>query len=68
VAWGIFLIVIGLIYLWKPTLFRRWFWMKTSIAIRTLSEEGYIRYMRGLGILFIIAGIVLIATDGMAHP
>ena len=67
VAGGIILIVIGFVYLWKPTLFRRGIWMKTSIAIRTLSEAGYIRYMRGLGIVLIIAGIALIATQALQH-
>ena len=59
-ALGILLIVIGAVYLVKPTLFRRGIWLKTSIAIRTLSEENYIRYMRVLGALLIVAGVVFI--------
>lgn len=66
-ATGIFFIALGFVYLWKPTLFRRWFWMKTSIAIRTLSETNYIRYMRGLGVLLIIAGIALIVAEAARH-
>jgi uncharacterized protein YjeT (DUF2065 family) len=58
--YGIVLVLLGLIYLWKPTIFRRGVWMKTSIAIRTLSEENYVRYMRGLGVVCIAAGIFLI--------
>jgi DDE domain len=34
--------------------------LKTSIAIRLFSEENYIRYMRGLGIIFIIGGVTMI--------
>ena len=34
ILYGIALILIGLVYLWKPTIFRRGLWMKTSIAIR----------------------------------
>jgi hypothetical protein len=34
--------------------------MKTSIAIRALSEANYTRYMRALGVVFIVAGIGLI--------
>jgi hypothetical protein len=58
--YGIALILIGLIYLWKPTMFRRGQWMKTSIAIRMFSEENYTRYMRVLGLIFIAAGIGLV--------
>jgi hypothetical protein len=60
VFYGIALILFGMLYLWKPTIFRRGLWMKTSIAIRMLSEENYTRYMRGLGVVFIIAGVALI--------
>ena len=56
---GLVLIAIGFIYLLKPTLFRRGIWLKTSIAVRTLSEENYIRYMRALGILLIAGGLVV---------
>jgi hypothetical protein len=58
--YGIALILIGLIYLWKPTMFRRGLWMKTSIAIRMFSEENYTSYMRVLGLIFIAAGIGLV--------
>ncbi|MBV9550805.1 MAG: hypothetical protein JO256_14135 [Alphaproteobacteria bacterium] len=57
---GIVLIVMGMIYLWKPTIFRRGLWMKTSIAIRAFSEENYTRYMRVLGGILVIAGIALV--------
>ena len=60
VIYGIVLILIGLIYLWKPTLFRRGLWMKTSIAIRMFSEENYTKYMRVMGLICIAAGICLI--------
>jgi hypothetical protein len=60
VVYGIVFIVIGAIYIWKPTIFRRGLWMKTSIAIRALSETNYTRYMRGLGFVLVIAGVVLI--------
>jgi len=59
---GAFLIVLGCIYLWKPRLFRRGVWMKTSIAIRLLSEENYIRYMKIFGIACICVGIALLAV------
>jgi hypothetical protein len=57
--YGIVFIVIGA-YIWKPTIFRRGLWMKTSVSIRMLSETNYTRYMRGLGFVLVIAGIALI--------
>jgi len=60
---GLFLLAIGVVYLLKPNLFRRGIWLKTSIAIRTLSEENYVRYMRGMGVILIIIGLVLIVRD-----
>ena len=57
---GLFLIAVGLIYIAKPTIFRRGIWLKTSIAVRTLSEENYIRYMRGLGAVIVVVGVGLI--------
>jgi hypothetical protein len=38
-------------------------WLKTSIAIRLLSEEGYRKYIKGLGVVFILAGCFLIAWE-----
>jgi hypothetical protein len=63
VIYGIVFILFGSIYIWKPTIFRRGIWMKTSIAIRVLSEENYSRYMRGLGLIFVIIGVVLIVFE-----
>jgi hypothetical protein len=60
VVYGIVFILFGAVYIWKPTIFRRGLWMKTSIAIRVLSETNYTRYMRGLGVIFVVAGIALI--------
>jgi hypothetical protein len=34
--------------------------MKTSIAIRTLSDTNYTRYMRGLGVVCIAVGLFLV--------
>ena len=57
---GAILIVVGAVYLWKPDIFRRGIWMKSSIAIRFLSEDNYRTYMRALGVLLIIVGVVLV--------
>jgi hypothetical protein len=55
---GIAMIAIGLLYIVKPDLFRRWFWTRTSIAQRMLSPEGYLTYMRILGAVLVLVGIV----------
>ena len=65
---GLVLIGYGVLYLRKPTVYRRGLWMKTSIAIRTLSEENYKRYIKGLGFAFILAGAGCVAWDhGLAQ-
>ncbi len=65
ITFGIVLVLFGALYLWKPTLFRRGLWMKTSIAIRLLSEVNYTRHMRGLGVVFIVAGLALIVAGAL---
>ena len=67
VAAGIGLIAIGIVYLRWPTLFRRGIWLKTSIAIRLLSEESYRKYVRGLGWLSIALGFVLVLSGAFAR-
>jgi hypothetical protein len=49
----------------KPTLFRRGIWLKTSIAVRTLSEQNYVRYMRIMGALLVIVGLLLIVQAAL---
>ena len=67
VIYGIVFIVFGAIYMWNPTIFRRGIWMKTSVAIRVLSEAIYVRYMRGLGLILVITGIVLIVFETVSQ-
>lgn len=62
---GLVFIAFGFLYLRQPTLYRRGIWMKTSIAIRLLSERNYIRYIRGLGVLFMILGACLIGLAAL---
>jgi hypothetical protein len=65
---GLILIAFGVIYLRRPTVYRRGLWLKTSIAIRLLSEDGYKRYMKALGVLFVISGLCLIVWEqGLAQ-
>jgi hypothetical protein len=64
---GVLLIGLGLLYIAKPTLFRRGIWLKTSVAVRVLSEENYIKYMRGLGAALVIAGLGLALWPLFAH-
>lgn len=60
---GLVLIAFGVVYLRRPTIYRRGIWLKTNIAIRLLSEENYKNYMKGLGALFILVGLLLIVWE-----
>jgi hypothetical protein len=58
---GLVLMALGVLYLRRPDVYRRGLWLKTSLAIRLLSEANYRRYMRALGIVFVVAGAVVAA-------
>jgi hypothetical protein len=60
---GVTLVAFGVLYLRRPTLYRRGIWLKTSIAIRFLSEENYEKYMKAFGVIYILAGIALIVWE-----
>ena len=62
---GIILLVFGLIYLVRPGIFRIGFWKKTDIMQRMLSPENYIKYMRVLGLVFVLLGTILLITDNV---
>jgi hypothetical protein len=57
---GLALIALGVVYVLKPDLFRRGIWTRTSVAQRTMSPEGYLKYMRGMGVLWIVVGVALL--------
>ena len=56
---GIILLCFGILYVIKPNIFRRGIWKTTDIAQQRLTPTQYTLYMRGLGVVFILAGIVL---------
>jgi|KBSMisStaDraftv2_1062788.scaffolds.fasta_scaffold32946_6 hypothetical protein len=58
---GLLLIAFGVLYLRRPTLYRRGLWLKTSLAIRLLSKASYKRYIKALGAVLVVAGICLTA-------
>jgi hypothetical protein len=60
---GLMLVAFGVLYIRKPTIYRRGLWLKTSIAIRLLSEEQYKKYIKGLGFIYILAGVGLIIWE-----
>ena len=60
---GVTLVAFGVLYLRCPALYRRGIWLKTSIAIRFLSEENYEKYMKAIGVIYILAGIALIVWE-----
>ncbi len=57
---GIILLCFGALYIIKPDIYRRGVWKQTDIAQRKLTPAQYTRYMRLLGVAFIITGIVLL--------
>jgi len=57
---GVGLIVAGIIYLIKPDIFQRWWWKRTAISQKVMTPEQNKFYMRVLGLVFIIAGIVIL--------
>ena len=60
---GIALVLIGLVYVVKPDIFRRWFWRETSALQRSLSPNNYLRFMRVFGVILIIIGVLLMMYD-----
>ena len=60
---GIILIVFGLVYLIYPNIFRRGIWLKTSISINSMTPEKHKIYMRVLGSVFLVIGIILLLKD-----
>ncbi|MEP7284306.1 MAG: hypothetical protein ABI947_00900 [Chloroflexota bacterium] len=57
---GILVMILGLLWQFKPLWFKRWFWKEKSFAQRLFTLEGYVVYMRWLGLACIIVGIVII--------
>jgi hypothetical protein len=62
---GLVLTAVGVLYLIKPDIFRRGIWRRTDIAQRNLSPEGYLKYMRGVGVVHVIAGLVLLLWSSL---
>jgi uncharacterized membrane protein YdcZ (DUF606 family) len=60
ILWGVMLIIIGAIYIFKPNLFRRWFWKRTDIFQQIFSPKNYLIFMRILGAILIVIGIILL--------
>jgi hypothetical protein len=65
---GPLLIALGTAYLRWPNMFRRGIWMKTSVAIRTMSPERYTNYIRGLGVLMVVLGTLSLIYGFVVGP
>jgi hypothetical protein len=57
---GGILMLIGIIYLIRPNIFRIGFWKKTDVAQQIFSPKQYIIYMRVIGTLVILWGLYYI--------
>ncbi|MGY3588886.1 uncharacterized protein YjeT (DUF2065 family) [Bradyrhizobium sp. USDA 4341] len=53
------LIATGVFYVLNPMMFRRGIWLKWNILMRDLSEDGFIRCIRIMGVILIIFGLGL---------
>jgi hypothetical protein len=60
-AWGVLLVL-------KPNVFVRGFWKRTDIAQQVLSPKAYLVYTRGVGIFFIVAGLIWLFVQSAAEP
>jgi len=56
---GLALALCGVVYQRYPNIFRRGIWLKTSIAIRTMTPEAYALYIKKIGRLYVTIGVVL---------
>jgi hypothetical protein len=54
------LILVGMLYLAKPDIFRRGFWKRTSASQQMMTPDDNVIYMRLLGFICLIAGIFLL--------
>jgi hypothetical protein len=57
---SIILLVFGVIYVIKPDIYRRWIWKETDIMQKKLSPEQYRKVMRITGIVFLLAGALIL--------
>ena len=57
---GLIFIVFGLLYIVKPGIYRRWFWKTTDIFQQKLSPANYIKFMRGVGVVLLVLGVVFL--------
>jgi hypothetical protein len=59
-AWGVLLVL-------KPNVFVRGFWKRTDVAQQLLSPKAYLVYTRGVGIFFIVAGLIWLVVQSAAE-
>jgi len=56
---GWLMIAIGVLFLAKPNILRRGVW-RDSITQRLLSPSGYVKYMRAVGAVYIVTGVLFL--------
>ncbi len=57
------MIILGIVYLIKPNIFRVGIWKETDIAQRAFTPKQYNRYMRILGLVLIAIGAYVIIKN-----
>ncbi len=64
---GFFLIVIGFFNLFAPNIFGHWFGGTLGTVRRSLSPGAYRKYIRGLGVWFILIGATSVYISASSH-
>jgi uncharacterized membrane protein YidH (DUF202 family) len=58
------LIVFGVLYLVQPDIFYRWMARRDEDGNRHPIPDHNVKFMRALGMIFIVAGVVLLVRSG----
>ena len=61
--YSVLIIVLGIVYLIKPNIFRIGIWKETDIAQRKPTPKQHNVYMRALGVVLIAIGVYVVVKN-----
>ena len=65
---GLALMLVGIVYIFRPHLFQELLWPHIPVKHRLLSPEQNEQYMKGLGVVCIAAGLIMsVLPAGYLH-
>lgn len=64
---GLILVTFGVIYLLYPFILGKGYWFKTSFAPSNLTPNESIKYMRGIAIVLISIGLIVLFLDNSGY-